>query len=240
MKATSSRSLLTLPAVVALVVFSSAPARAATYAKTFELHTLDHQYAASLVVDLCKSLEQRPADCKVQLMGPGSISVWGTPAVHAAIIKMLAQRDVPVGALGFRVILVQSGGEASASRPESPEVRKALAAVRELLGLSSTFIEDTGLISTNERGSTRLVAADGTAYDVGLRIRSVIIRATGREATVEIELSESSAQPNKPVLLASVVTLKIGETIVAGASRARSGKQPLIVLLTALYPGERK
>jgi len=238
MSQTHRRSPLVAAALAALAVTLSLPAGAETYAKTFELNTLDYQYAASLVVELCKSLHQRPSDCKVQVMNAGAISVWGTPAVHSEVIRLLADKDVPVRALGFRVILVLPGPEARPDTDVSPEIRKALAAVREVLGVSSTAIEDTGLIWTTESGRTRLAADDGTAYDVRLEVRSVITRASAREVTVELELTESPAAPDKPPVLSSVVTLKLGETIVAGASRARPGNKPLIVLLTALPAGK--
>lgn len=210
------------------------PARAETYAKNFELQTLDHRYAAALVIDLCKSLHQRPADCKVQVMNRGMISVYASPEVHAEIVRMLAKEDPLVQALGFRVILVRPGDAGSSRATTPPDIRRALAAVEELLGLSSTTIDDTGLIRTADSGSTRFAASRGESYDVELEIRDIVTRREGREVTVALELADAAGQRNASRLLSSVVTLRVGETIVAGTSRPRPEDRPLIVLLTAL------
>lgn len=233
MKPTHGPSLA-LAAAIAVAAAASLPARAETYARNFELQTLDHHYAASLVVDLCASRGQRPDSCKVQLMNRGMISVYASPAIHAEIVRLLAREDAPVTALGFRVILLRPGDGARPAPPKSPEIRRALEAVEELLGLSSTEVEDTALISTTDRGVTRLAAADGSSYGVVLQLRSVVTRADGKEVTLELELSDAAVERDGPPLLSSVVTLRIGETIVAGTSRAAPRDRPLLVLLSAL------
>ena len=82
------------------------------------------------------------------------------------------------------------------------------------------------------QGTFRLAAGEERLYEVQLQLRSLVTRESGLELTVELKVLDTDAAG--PALLSSVVTLRVGETVVAGTSRARPDDEPLLILLSAL------
>lgn len=227
------------PSTVALLVLvliaGAGAARAELYARNFELQTLEPRLAVTIASDVCRQLKKSQHNCKVIPLLPSSISVFAAPEVHDAVQRTLAEKDPPVPtSLGFRVILVRPGKAERAGQPTSPDIERALAAVEELLGYSARAIQDVGVIRTGGLGSTRLAGGDDELFEVELELRSVVTRRAGQELTVELRVREAARNVRHPVFLTSVVTLALGETVVAGTSRADPDEEPLLILLTSL------
>jgi hypothetical protein len=130
--------------------------------------------------------------------------------------------------------------------------------LREVAGYLpfDTFrVLDSGLITTTWRGETRLSgpedlqyfaeiafretrAADGPAIEVHeLEVRGEVIRTLGPPppAGSGPEAAPQRARSTER-LLASSLSLRPGETVVAGTSRLDDDRRGLVVLLTALAP----
>lgn len=221
-----------------LIVALAAPAAAGdAYGRVHQIHTLDSRVAESLVWDICKSSDSSGERCAVQQATPSSITVFGTDEVHAAVVRMLLEKDVRLpDALRFQVTLVEAAISNGGKPDKLPaNVERALAAVSELLPFKVFRILDTGLVTTTRVARTNFEDPEGNPYYVELRYRSALTRGSALELSVDIEVNgrKSGAMPEGEPLLSSVVTLDAGETVVAGTSRGAAGKA-LMVLLTAL------
>ena len=203
--------------------------------RNFDLQTLEPRLATTMASDICREMKKSQYNCKVTPAPPKGITVFAAPEVHDAVQRALFEQDPPVpSSLGFRVILVRPGEAEQSRRPTSPDISRALDAVEELLGYSARAIQDVGVIRTGDIGSTRLAGGNKDLFEVELELRSVVTRRSGQELTVELRVRRAETGTPKPVLLNSVVTLKLGETVVAGTSRAHPDEQPLMMLLTSL------
>ena len=76
-------------------------------------------------------------------------------------------------------------------------------------------------------------------YQVQLRHRDTVTRMDSRELTVDLTLQQGLAKGGFTETLSSVLTLKEGETIVAGSSRLAADGGTLLVLLTSRREGAR-
>ncbi len=202
--------------------------------QSYRLSTLDHRLAALEVQEICERVSSSRR-CSVQTSTPGEIVVFGPEKAHAAIREMLAVEDLALPiTFGFRVALLQEGSP-GADSPEPPDIARAIEGVEEMLGLTDLTIGDVGVIQMADRGSLRLIDENDRLYDVEMLVSSVTTRHRVPEITLElaVRVLPDTGDDAGELVLSSVVTIKAGETIVAGSSRSKPHKEILVVLLTA-------
>ena len=234
------RTLAMAMALCLAAVMSSASAKPSeSYYRTHELNSLDYRVAETLAWEICGSQESTDdMPCKVSEASNHKLVVLGPDAAHAAIVKMLSERD-PAGkpAQRFEVTLVGTVDRSEAgSREDMPShVRNALEGLEELMqGVRFTVLAG-GWVRTSNQGEIRMEDVDGNGYIIRLHYRG---RRTGLDRT-ELEMgvtaTADSNNPNLRALLKTSLSIFVGETVVVGSSISRIADSPAVVLLLTAH-----
>lgn len=229
-----------LAGLTLMLTAASAWAQADSYPRDYSLNSLDPRVAELLVWDLCAKYGQKASQCKVQMAQGRTLVAVAPDDVHSRIVRMLVERDAAVTeSLGFEIVLVRASSGPEGKSVAEANIKQALDAVRELFPYTSFEIVDRGLIRTAAEGSTRLGSPAAGMYQVRLRHRDTVTRMDSRELTVDLTLLRPLPEGGVTETLSSVLTLKEGETIVAGSSRLAADGGTLLVLLTSRREGGR-
>ena len=225
----------TLTCLIMLFASGTTWAQSEAYGRDYSLRTLDPRVAELLVTDLCDEFEKKTDGCRVQVAHGHKLSVFAPKEVHTLIVRMLVDRDLDAsGSQSFQIHLVRASSDGGSSPIPGGNIQKALEAVKELFHYKSFEILDQGLIRTTSEAQARLGNPKSGQYRVNLRQRSGVTGLDGAELTVELELVHEIPEGGAMQIMASRLTLKQGETIVAGSSRLATGDGTLLVLLTSL------
>jgi hypothetical protein len=238
----SGLALLLLPGALAAAQNDSQESQTIRY----EIHFIDLHAAEVLAWDQCGQKER----CKISTASApgdnrrGYLEVGAEPAIQEKIARALAKVDLGPATQRFQLLLLSANFKPGGSGPEiPPNAEKALAELRKFLPFKSYQLVDAAWLSSTEgqvaRG--RLAGSGGAAYDVTMRFR-----ATGEPAAQSLfvdvfELEQESVTQlkegphfDKRRLIETTFSLKEGETIVVGTSKADGGDGALVVLLTAV------
>jgi hypothetical protein len=130
--------------------------------------------------------------------------------------------------------------------PEIPEnAQKALNDLKKFLPFKSYQLVDGAWLSATEGRSAqaRLAGSSGAAYKVELRFRSpgdpeppsLFVEAFRLDQEMVVQMKEGPQYSSRR-LIETTFSVKVGETIVVGTSKADGADGALVVLLTAV-PG---
>jgi hypothetical protein len=235
-----------------VLLFAAGPLAATQEAQSlptirYEIRFMDLHAAEVLAWDQCVQKEK----CRVataSLPGDstrkGYLDVGAEAAVQEKVARALAKEDRSPGTQRFQILLLAGTTKPGASGPEIPaNAEKALADLKQFLPFKSYRLVDAAWLSGTEGQSTRgrLAGSGGVAYDVTLRFR-----ATGdREAPSlfmdlfqlgQEEVLQTKDGPHYDVrqLIQTTFSLKEGETIVVGTSKADGTDEAVVTLLTAV------
>ena len=213
----------------------------------YEIHFLNLHSAEVLAWDQCPQKDKCRIATSTQVGGRTFLEVGAEPAIQEKVARALAKADASPGTQRFQLLLLSATLKAGGgSGPEIPaNAEKALAELRKFLPFKSYQIVDGAWMSATEGevAQGRLAASGGGTYSVSLRFRG----ASDPKAPVlfmdSFELSQEVVLPTKEGphydrrrLIETTFSLKEGETVVVGTSRADGGDGALVVLLTAIPP----
>lgn len=245
--------LAPLAAALALSALAASPAPAADVSgRAYGLRFLDGRVAELLVWEICaKSQGER---CEVKGSGRQTLELYADAETHAAVVRLLAEKDILPAAQSFQILLLAAGREAAATQGEIPEnARQALAEVGEFLPFKSFRVLDLGWIRATERATVALAGPGGRAYEVHFRFRYAG-DADGRQIHVErfdllerhappppgpageADEKEAAAEAGRPVrvALSTAFGMEVGETVVVGTARSGGDDEVLVALLSAV------
>lgn len=227
----TKRTALTL-ICLALLLPSARAAHADAYGRVHRLRTLDSRLAESLVWKLCEDRSESDERCTVQVVTSNSLTVRASDAVHAAITRMLLERDRErPETLRYHLTLVRAKEHNGGDPSRLPDrIQRALDAVSELLSFKAFEIVDSGLVTTGEWASTMFADPSGNSYTVDLRIQAAHVGADGMRTQVGVEVRPRGGDE---LVLGSTFNVREGETVVAGSSRPQPGSA-LMLVVTAL------
>ncbi|MBP7149497.1 MAG: hypothetical protein KBD01_18365 [Acidobacteria bacterium] len=201
------------------------------------LRYLDPDLAQDLVQQRCTELGRT---CRVDKVEPTHLVVAGSESNQVAIAAYLADIDVPPKVYQFQVTLVRAySGTAPANRIDvPPNLARALDELKAFLPYKAYEVADIGWIRTVSDGETALTAA-GKPYIARLRLRAAAkpgqgLMADHFELVTNIDFGNGSSSM-RPVVSGSF-PIKLGETVVVGASKFLGGGDAIVVLLTAVSP----
>jgi hypothetical protein len=210
--------------------------------RDYELHHLDARVAEALFWDLCPA---DPGDgCQVLLAMGNLIRVRAPVAVQRRMARLLAERDVlPTShRLQIHLLTAEAGGR---QLPEGlpPGARQALDDLASVLPYGRFHLLDTAVVETVNVARVNLAGPRGVVLDAALDLQGVT-GLEGEKLHLDLRLSSGGSVEQPPgeggpqvrpgTLLSTSLSLARGETVVVGTSRAGSGDQALVVLLTAL------
>jgi hypothetical protein len=240
-------ALLLTPGPLAAAQQAETPASRTSQSVRYELRFLDLHAAEVLAWDQCGQKEQ----CRVATLAlPGDsnrrgyLEVLADSTVHEKIARALARVDSGPKNQNLQILLLAAGTKPAATGLEVPEnAQKALADLKKFLPFKSYQLIDAAWLSATEgqvaRG--RLAGSGGAAYQVRLRFRStgnaeapslfVDVFELGQE--IVVTMKEGPHYGNRD-LIQTTFSLKVGETIVVGTSKADGADGALVVLLTAV------
>jgi hypothetical protein len=214
----------------------------------YELRFLDLHAAEVLAWDQCGQKEQ----CRVATLAVandnnrrGYLEVLADSAVHEKIARALARADSGPRNQNLQILLLSAGMKpGAAAGPEIPEnAQKALADLKKFLPFKSYQLVDAAWLSATEgqvaRG--RLAGSGGAAYEVKLRFRtagnaeapSLFVDHFELAQEMVVQMKEGPHYGSRD-LIQTTFSLKEGETIVVGSSKADGADGALVVLLTAV------
>jgi hypothetical protein len=211
----------------------------------YEIRFLDLHAAEVLAWDQCAQKEK----CRIATASlpndsnrKGYLEVGAGPAVQEKIARALAKADASPQTRNLQILLLSATMKPGATTVEIPEnARKALADIKKFLPFKSYQLVDAAWMSATEgQGAQgRLGGAGGAAYQVKLRFRRGDQEAPSLFLD-HFELGQEAVLQTKdgPVydvrrLIDTSFTVKTGETVVVGTSRADGADGALVVLLTA-------
>ncbi|HXV77394.1 MAG TPA: hypothetical protein VD788_13840, partial [Candidatus Polarisedimenticolaceae bacterium] len=171
---------------------------------------------------------------KVTEATPTHLFVLGPDEAHAAIVEMLAERDPAVpAAQGFEVTLVRAVRPPAGDPPGSfpPRIATALRGLLELMPDLRFEPMATGSVRTSDRGRIRLATENGERYVVEIEYRSRRVGLERTELSLAIEAERDSNNPNLRDLLATSLSVFVGETVVVGSSTTSNSQDPMVLLL---------
>jgi hypothetical protein len=213
----------------------------------YELRFLDLHAAEVLAWDQCAQKEQ----CRVATLAApndntrrGYLEVLADSAVHEKIARALARTDSGPRNQNLQILLLTAGTKPAATGLEVPEnAQKALADLKKFLPFKSYQLVDAAWLSATEGQVTRgrLAGSGGAAYEVRLRFRTTGTAETPSLFVDHFELGQERVVQTKDGpnygnrdLIQTTFSLKEGETIVVGTSKADGADGALVVLLTAV------
>jgi hypothetical protein len=241
-------ALLLVPGPLAAAQQAEAPASPQTSVR-YEVRFLDLHAAEVLAWDQCPQKEQ----CRVATI-PGDSSarrgyleVLADRAVQEKISRALAQADSGPRTQNLQILLLSAAMKPSATPgPDIPEnAQKAVADLKKFLPFKSYQLVDAAWLSATEgqAAQARLNGSGGAAYQVRMRFRMTGDRNAptlymdhfelGQEMVVQMKEGPNFSNRD---LIQTTFSLKEGETIVVGSSKADGADGALVVLLTAV-PG---
>ena len=89
----------------------------------------------------------------------------------------------------------------------------------------------SGWIRTTDRGRIRIPAPDGTRYLIDIEYRGRRVGLERTELMLAIEASRDSNNPNLRDMLATSLSVHVGETVVVASSTSRKADDPVVFLL---------
>jgi hypothetical protein len=213
----------------------------------YEIRFLDLHGAEVLAWDQCAQKEK----CRVATITltndpnrRGYLEVGAEPAVQEKIARALAKADTRPQTKRFQLLLLAATNKAGGSGPEIPaNAEKALAELRKLLPFKSYQLVDASWLSATEGepAQGRLAGGGGGAYEVTLRFQMAGGPGTSALFMDHFQLvqemvvnTKDGPHYDKRHLIETTFSLKEGETIVVGTSRADGADGALVVLLTAV------
>jgi hypothetical protein len=211
----------------------------------YEIHFISLHAAEVLAWDQCAQKEKCRIATATQVGGRGFLEVGAEPAVQEKVARALAKADASPGTQRFQLLLLsatlKAGGGAGPEIPANAE--KALAELKKFLPFKSYQIVDGAWLSATEGevAQGRLAASGGGTYSVSLRFRGAADPNAPALFMDHFELSQDVVLPTKDGphydkrrLIETTFSLKEGETVVVGTSKADGGDGALVVLLTAI------
>lgn len=209
----------------------------------YEIHFLNLHAAEVLAWDQCTQKEK----CRIATATQGGkdiLDVGAEPDVQEKVARALAKADTSPGTQRFQLLLLSATLKAGSSGPEIPaNAEKALTDLRKFLPFKSYQLVDAAWLSSTEGEVTqgRLAASGGGAYEVKLRFRGsgdpnspalfMDHFQLGQEMVVQ---TKDGPHFDTRRLIETTFSLKEGETVVVGTSKADGGEGALVVLLTAV------
>jgi len=238
-------ALLLLPG--ALGAAQLEPPSSTSQSIRYEIHFLSLHAAEVLAWDQCTQKEKCRIATSTQVGGRGFLEVGAEPAVQEKVARALAKADTSPGTQRFQLLLLSATLKAGGgSGPEIPaNAEKALADLKKFLPFKSYQIVDGAWLSATEGevAQGRLAGSGGGTYSVSLRFRGAADPNAPSLFMDSFELSQEVVLPTKDGphydrrrLIETTFSLKQGETVVVGTSRADGGDGALVVLLTAVPP----
>jgi hypothetical protein len=234
--------LLLLPAVAA----AQEPSKPSPQSMRYEIRFMDLHDAEVLAWDQCADKER----CRIGTVAvsdpgrKGYLEVAADAVVQEKIARLLARDDKALGNQNLQILLLSAGTKLPASGLEVPEnAQKALSDLKKFLPFKSYQLVDAAWISATEgqpvRG--RLQGSGGAVYQVTLRFRttgdrkapSLFIDAFQLSQEMVVQMKEGPHFDNRQLMQTSF-SVKEGETIVVGTSKADGADGALVVLLTAM------
>ncbi len=178
--------------------------------------------------------------------------VVGKPVVGQAVAQPPMLQPVPQVAeaprnQNLQILLLSAAMKPSTTAgPEIPEnAQKALNDLKKFLPFKSYQLVDGAWLSATEGRSSqaRLAGSNGAAYKVELRFRStadsqppsLFVEAFKLDQEMVVQMKEGPQYGGRRLIETSF-SVKEGETIVVGTSKADGADGALVVLLTAV-PG---
>ena len=244
---------------LAALLLASSPLAAAQQAEAqgssrssvrYEIRFLDLHAAEVLAWDQCVQKDQ----CRVAaatLPGDttrrGYLDVLADSPIHEKIARALAQADAGPRTQSLQILLLSAALKPSTTAgPEVPEnAQKALNDLKKFLPFKSYQLVDAAWMSATEGqiAQARLAGSNGAAYKVALRFRStggseprsLFVDAFELEQEMVVQMKEGPKFGGRD-LINTTFSIKEGETIVVGTSKADGADGALVVLLTAV-PG---
>jgi hypothetical protein len=216
----------------------------------YEVRFLDLHAAEVLAWDQCTQKEQ----CRVATAATpnennrrGYLEVLANREVHEKISRALARADSGPRTQNLQILLLSAALKPSATPgPDIPEnAQKAVADLKKFLPFKSYQLVDAAWLSATEGQAAqgRLNGSGGAAYQVKMRFRMTGDSSVPSLYMDHFELSQEMTVQMKdgPTftgrdLIQTTFSLKEGETIVVGSSKADGADGALVVLLTAV-PG---
>lgn len=242
-------ALLLAPGPLAAAQQAEAPASSQTSVR-YEVRFLDLHAAEVLAWDQCPQKEQ----CRVAtstLPGDNSrrgyLEVLADRTVQEKISRALAQADSGPRTQSLQILLLSAALKPSATPgPDIPEnAQKAVADLKKFLPFKSYQLVDGAWLSATEgkMAQGRLAGTNGATYQVRLRFRrtgsaeapSLYVDAFELEQERVVQMKDGPNFTNRD-LIGTTFSIKEGETIVVGTSKADGADGALVVLLTAV-PG---
>jgi len=218
----------------------------ATQTIRYDIHFLDLHGAEVLAWDQCVQKE-RCRVASVTLNDPnrkGYLEVGADPAVQEKIVRALAKADTGPRTQRFQLLLLAATTKAGVAGPEIPaNAGKALADLRKFLPFKSYRLVDAALLSATEGepAQGRLAGSGDAAYDVKLRFQPAGEPGAPSLFMDHFQLAQEMVVSTKDgphydhrQLIDTTFSLKEGETIVVGTSKADGADGALVVLLTAV------
>jgi hypothetical protein len=216
----------------------------------YEIRFLDLHAAEVLAWDQCTQKEQ----CRVAtstLPGDnnrrGYLEVLADRTVQEKIARALAKADSGPRTQNLQILLLSAALKPSATPgPDIPEnAQKAVADLKKFLPFKSYQLVDAAWLSATEGQAAqgRLNGSGGAAYQVRMRFRMTGDSNVPTLYMDHFELSQEMVVQMKDGpnftnrdLIQTTFSIKEGETIVVGSSKADGADGALVVLLTAV-PG---
>jgi hypothetical protein len=247
--------LLTASAVPAAARAAQAQEEPPGTSVRYEIRYMDLHAAEALAWEQCTKKDR----CRVAALGlPGDpakkayLEVLADSATHERIARALVKADSMPRTQVFQVVLLSASGKAGAAAPElSPSAQKALSDLRNFLPYKSYEVLDTAWIRStqDDLAEGRVVGLRGIPYRMQLRFRVTGAAEEGQLFLDGFRLTQEAGTPEPPGkegsgpsfaprpardLISTSFGLKVGETIVVGASKVDGAEDALVVLLTAV------
>ena len=235
----------------------------------YEIRYMDLHAAEALAWEQCPAaLKNYCRVAAMALQGDPTkkayLEVKADPATHERIAQALVKADAKPRTQVFQVVLLAASGKTGRPAPElSASAQKALADLQGFLPYKSYEVLDTAWIRTTQDdvAEGRVVGLRGASYQMQLRFR---VTGAAEEGQLFIDAFQLRSEPTMfqtpakegtgsgtpaaaPVptprpardLISTSFGLKVGETIVVGASKVDGAEDALVVLLTAVPEGGR-
>jgi hypothetical protein len=219
----------------------------ATQTIRYEIHFLDLHGAEVLAWDQCAQKER----CRVASVTLGNdpnrkgyLEVGADPAVQEKIARALAKADTGPRTQRFQILLLAATTKAGVAGPEIPaNAGKALADLKKFLPFKSYQLVDASWLSATEGepAQGRLAGGGTAAYEVTLRFQMAGGLGTSSLFMDHFQLEQEMVINTKDGphydrrrLIETTFSLKEGETLVVGTSKADGADGALVVLLTAV------
>ena len=237
---------LLLPGPLAAAQVETQPSATAQTVR-YEIRFLDLHATEVLAWDQCEQKEKCRVATGSMIGDPnrkGYLEVTADPVVHEKISRALAKADTGPQTHRFQLLLLAATSKATGSGTAIPaNAEKALGDLRKFLPFKSYQLVDAAWLSATEgqAAQARLAGSGGAAYDVKMRFRtggepgalSLFMDhfQLGQEMVVT---TKDGPQYTSRQLIDTAFSLKEGETIVVGTSKADGADGALVMLLTAV------